>query len=846
MKKLLTLLAFIFLIGSITNAQLLYYQWNPSVSPVTTNLNSIINNTSTQVIAGNDGKILYRIVPQQNWVSAVTGTTSNLYFVYGQSNIFSGGTSGTVLKSTDNGLNWVSVTPPAAVTFYSSASFVSQNYKIVCGEGGKIYTTTNLGSSWNEVTSGTTNALRNVYYNSSISNLKGYICGDNGTMLKLNYALPVPVTITVTPVNTGFSNNFNAVAALGDTNKLLLAGSGGIILKSTNAGASWVQQISGTANTLRFIYVLNPNDIWAGGDNGTILHTTNGGANWFVQSVNSSDSINSMIYLSTTKAMAVGSGGAILECNFPSPLTDTTIKRATLDANNIRSYFQTTGIFNQNSTLGNQPGFEWPKDSLKFAIFTSGLSISAMVNGQLRQAMCSYNGEYWPGQISGGVPFTTTAMNKIWKVSAGDNCNTSVDWANWGDVVPYGAPYRDMNNNGQYDPCTDIPGMRNANQTLFMVLTDGYANKHHAGEGFGGGTLPLNCDLKITAYTYPDTSLKDVQFVKFDIINRGSAAWNNLYMALDGDYDLGDAVDDYLCMDSTRNMWIGYNGDNMDGNGGNYTYGANPPAVGMRVLKFPVNKSVSPFDTLKPSVGVRTSCGGCSDPTCEWDPNGEPNGAYLLMKGFKKDGSHWMSPIFTPPRPVKFIYSGDPEPNTGWTELKGMIRNCGGDTGAYQPVNQPGDRRFVLGMGKDNFTMNPGDSQTVVIAQFIARGTSNLNSVTKLKQLSDFIASYTVGINQISTEVPGAFALSQNYPNPFNPETKIKFTIPSFGSIRNEAVTLKVFDMLGREVSVLVNESLNPGIYEVTFDGTKLSSGIYFYRLQMGVYSDTKKMVLLR
>ncbi len=188
-----------------------------------------------------------------------------------------------------------------------------------------------------------------------------------------------------------------------------------------------------------------------------------------------------------------------------------------------------------------------------------------MVGGNLRQAMCSYNGEYWQGQIIGGTPQIPAALNKIWKVSAGENCNNSLDWANWGTIVPYGAPYRDMNNNGQYDPCIDIPGMRNASQTIFMALTDGFPASHRPGEGFGGGTLPLNADLKITAYTYRDSTLNDVQFIKYDLINRGSVAWNNVYMSLIGDYDLGDANDDYYATDSTRNMWIGYNADNMDG-----------------------------------------------------------------------------------------------------------------------------------------------------------------------------------------------------------------------------------------------------------------------------------------
>ncbi|MFA5011954.1 MAG: YCF48-related protein [Ignavibacteria bacterium] len=846
MKKLLLFLAIFIFLSSSAKSQLIYYQWNPVSSPVTNNLNIIYPTPSNYVVAGNDGKLLYRNILEPNWNVTVSGVSTNLISLYGSPILYSVGASGVILKSTDNGINWSSVTSPTVNNINSVSAFVSPSYRIIGADGGKIFTTTNNGVNWTEIPSGTTNSLRSIYYDASISQFRNYICGDNGTFLKLIYLLPLPVSTTVIPINTGVSNNLYGVTALGDTSKIMVVGSGGMILKSTESGGTWVQQTSGTTNTLRFVYAVNANEIWTGGDNGTILRTTNGGTNWFPQVVNSSANIYSMLQTSNLKALAVGSGGTILETNLPNPVSDSTLKRLKLDGNNISSYFQTSGIFNQNTTLGNSPGFEWPKGSGKYAMFTSGLSISAMVNGNLRQAMCSYGGEYKTGQIINGVPETTPYMNKIWKVSAGENCSTSIDWANWGMIVPYGAPYRDVNNNGQYDPCTDIPGMRNASQTLFMILTDGYPNSHRPGEGFGGGTLPLNCDLKITAYTYGDTNLSNVQFIKYDIINRGNSAWNNLYMALVGDYDLGVSEDDFLCMDSTRNMWIGYNGDNNDGTGSPPTYGVNPPAVGMRVLKFPVNKTVAPYDTLKPSVGVKTSCGGCSDPVCEWDPSGDPNGAYLLMKGFKKDGSRWMSPMFTPPSPVKFLYSGDPETNYGWTELKGMIRNCGGDIGAYQPTNQPGDRRFVLSMGKDNFTMNPGDSQTIIVAQFIARGTSNLNSVTKLKQLADVVANYTVGINQIGTTVPSNFVLSQNYPNPFNPETKIKFTIPAIQNLYSNVTTLKVFDMLGREVSVLVNDMLSPGIYEVTFDGSKLASGFYFYRLQWGVYSDTKRMVLLK
>jgi glucuronoarabinoxylan endo-1,4-beta-xylanase len=88
---------------------------------------------------------------------------------------------------------------------------------------------------------------------------------------------------------------------------------------------------------------------------------------------------------------------------------------------------------------------------------------------------------------------------------------------------------------------------------------------------------------------------------------------------------------------------------------------------------------------------------------------------------------------------------------------------------------------------------------------------------------------------------PSIFQLHQNYPNPFNPSTVIEYQIPTA-----ENVSLKIFDMLGREVATLVNERKSPGTYEVMFDGSRLASGMYFYRLQAGNLVETKKLVLLR
>ncbi len=104
--------------------------------------------------------------------------------------------------------------------------------------------------------------------------------------------------------------------------------------------------------------------------------------------------------------------------------------------------------------------------------------------------------------------------------------------------------------------------------------------------------------------------------------------------------------------------------------------------------------------------------------------------------------------------------------------------------------------------------------------------------------------------NNYDNNVPAQFKLYQNYPNPFNPVTKIKFSIPQtdsplLGGARGGLTTLKVYDILGNEAAILVNEQKEPGIYEVIFDASNLSSGVYYYRIIRGSYSETKKMILL-
>ena len=132
---------------------------------------------------------------------------------------------------------------------------------------------------------------------------------------------------------------------------------------------------------------------------------------------------------------------------------------------------------------------------------------------------------------------------------------------------------------------------------------------------------------------------------------------------------------------------------------------------------------------------------------------------------------------------------------------------------------------------------------------------NNTEILTQIWQNDAWVNFMKVTINyQQTTDVeeaaisnqPISFRLFQNYPNPFNPSTKIKYSIPYVETRRGVFVQLKVYDILGNEVAVLVNEEKPAGEYQAEFNAANLPSGLYLYRLQSGNYSETKKMLMLK
>jgi len=143
-------------------------------------------------------------------------------------------------------------------------------------------------------------------------------------------------------------------------------------------------------------------------------------------------------------------------------------------------------------------------------------------------------------------------------------------------------------------------------------------------------------------------------------------------------------------------------------------------------------------------------------------------------------------------------------------------------------------------------------------ARFDGIGIETINTPNDVRFRATHFSKFGGGRGQITgttdvkdaITIPTAFKLYQNSPNPFNPSTKIKYTIPivnkALQSSGSQFVSLKVYDLLGREVAELVNENQSPGTYEVEFNAEGLSSGIYLYRLTSGNFTGTRKLILMK
>ncbi len=533
------------------------------------------------------------------------------------------------------------------------------------------------------------------------------------------------------------------------------------------------------------------------------------------------------------------------------------------------------GIFNDGiqpqPSSANGEGFEFPKGSSKFMFYEDGVVWGGFHKGRTTPKVGGsvYRHGLQAGKILvSGTPTTTPLADdpslpryRVYRVRPNVNPRTTLDsvaaiiegersligrfesytgqqiydqyitdWNEW--PASDGAPYEDVDSNGVYDPAIDIPGRPGSGQTLWYVANDMDSTRTIN----LAGSPSIGFEMQRTIWGYDlSGALGNAIFISTLIVNKSGAPVDSMFLVQWADPDLGGAGDDYVGCDLQWNLGYVYNGAPADA-----VYGTQVPAGGFLLLQGPIVASPGDSAIFKrhiyqgfknlPLSGFIFCVNGSSvyaDPI--EGTNGDLQWYRVMNELTAKTGLPYVDPITS--QSTKFTLSGDPVTGTGWID------------GAYGLV--PGDRRFCWVVGP--FTMAPGDTQELVVAQLAGMGSDRISSISYLRFNADLVntafrheASGTVGVTNDSP-LPTGFALEQNYPNPFNPSTTIKYELP-----RSTEVRLSVYDVLGREVSVLVNERRGAGVHEVRFDGSGLASGIYLYRLQAGSYVQTRKLVLVR
>jgi hypothetical protein len=562
--------------------------------------------------------------------------------------------------------------------------------------------------------------------------------------------------------------------------------------------------------------------------------------------------------------------------------------RAYLNLNNISTIFENTGISDIN--MDGNSGFKYPKETGKTAVFESGLIWGVKIEGdpQVRVGGSTYREGLQGGWIDalGNVipPFDPRSrifrirpdvypggpiVDLFWEsIDEGRSVNEirnqyELDWTEW--PADLGAPYYDGNQNGQYDPnplSGDVPGIKGAIQTIWFVAND----QDSARTQSLYGTLPLGIEYQATMWEYKDSlGFNNFFFRKYKLINKTNLlgtpkTFKDMYISMWSDPDVGTSNDDYVGCDTILNLGFGYNAFSND-----LVYDPlPPPAVGFDLIRGPLvpgnpaedknkngiddiydygfnedNQPVYGFINLPMTAFYYFIRGDSSltDPTL-----GNSQGAsqfYNFMQGkIGSTGAYFINPVNG--SPTTYALSGNPVMGSGW--IDGMLQ-------------APDDRR--LGLSTGPIQMAPGDTQVVVIAEIAGGalvGIDYLSAIDTVKKYSEIAQEFydTAFLPPLSVNenvlLPTIFNLSQSFPNPFNPTTKIRYQVPKLSF-----VTLKVYDALGNEIITLVNEAKASGVYEVEFNGTRLPSGVYFYRIQSSpltssgqVFIDTRKMLLLK
>jgi len=737
--------------------------------------------------------------------------------------------------------SWFNVTPPINDLLLNRIQFTSENTGFAIGpmislSGGYLLKTTNAGTNWQSIFIDFA-WIWSLFF---IDNNTGYIAGSNssdGVLAKTTNG-----GIYWSLQNTGIGTALLTVFFI-DNNTGFVGGKYNYVAKTTNGGNNWIYKPGALGQEFNDIYFIDANTGFIIGNSNTINKTTNGGDNWIQLNYGSPYNYTSIHFLNN-------STGYI--CTQTSSDSSIVYKTTNTGENwiylsNIPTVLSSIFFPNLNTgyTTGGKKIFKTSNGGLNWNYydyagqnpysiffinpntgFTTGYDISKTTNGGVN--WINYSLGYWNSTYSLIMVDTITgyAIGGKGLCAKTTNCGNNWNIISSGTSMNVNNLYF-LNNNTGFAACDDDilkttnGGLNWKSLVLFynigsicaIVFTDinyGY------GLGLDGNIYrTTNCGINWVEefIAYNTYSTKALYFVNnfTGYICGGSQlnAKSSILKTINNGLNwilIDSSFNTLLLSMKFLNDSIGYASGKFGyiiktTNAGNYWFQQNSGTFDDIVsVDFP-NKNIGYAITCEKVL--KTTNGGIN-----WIIS-----SYALADCFNNK-------LYC----VKFINELTGFVGGGYSEISSLL---------YKTTNG-GLNWNLLNTGSFNqiMTITNTNNDTIYIGGFLGAIMKTTNGGS-------------VWIKNISSNVPEKYNLYQNYPNPFNPISIIKYQIAKT-QIKNQKVKLIVYNSFGQKIKTLVNEEQSPGIYEVTFDGSNLASGVYFYQLKTEDIVESRKMVLVK
>ncbi len=683
----------------------------------------------------------------------------------------------------------------------NSVFFVSNQIGYSAGESGTVIKTINSGANWIVLETGSIESFRSLYFTNELT---GFVAGGRYNTSVLYKTTNGGVNWNVLSVGIDrqlwdihFTNSYTG----------LVVGAHGTIVKTTNSGNNWLILSSGVTNSLYSINLIGPNTGYCCGTGGVILKTTNAGDNWASYNVEMNTELSCIYFNNEITGYTCGIGGRIFKTtnsgvNWTIMNTGTTVWLRSIKFVNSNLGFAVGGI-NDNFVIlkTTNSGSNWQIINVAakyafnslFAIDTSTILIAG----------------------SGGTVFKTTTSGLSWNLLTGNESELRDVYfrsVNEGIAIGYEGDYLRTSNGGINWNSYNIGVTEDLNSFYFINNSNGFIVGNNGlllkttNSGSNWTTLNININYTLNKIRFVNQNF-GIIVGNFGTLKKSTDSgntWNTCTLPT-------AIVNIFDCFFFNENTGYVVGDNRPDPNGQGRVHKTTNSCTSW------TSTWVSPY-YIKSIFFLNNNFGfaGCengyiyrtTDNGINWQQVSstssfaEINCFYFLdnLTGYIAFGHD-------------YGYGGILKTTNGGAEWNELYLNTNNGLYALAFINSL--TGFVIGQYGTIFKTTNGGGNFV-------------------------------GINTSGSETLQSFSLSQNYPNPFNPVTKIIYQIPAVGQRHAFDVRLIIYDILGREIETLVNDTQKPGSYEVNWDGSRFASGVYFYWLITDEYVETKKMVLIK